>query len=109
MWIWGTRVSALQLFGYTIALGGLIYYKLGAATLREYLSQAGRAWAEYGAKHPAMRKVLVFFAVLLLLFLLLGGLAPSVGYDPQAAIKNSIWLKNLLGSSGDKVLADKVA
>ena len=56
-----------------------------------------------------MRKVVVFFAILLLLFVVLGGLAPSVGYDPQGAIKNSNWLKNLLGSSGDKVLGDKGA
>ena len=107
MWIWGTKVSPLQFFGYSIALGGLVYYKLGGATLKEYLSRGSRAWAEYGAKHPAMRKVIVFFAVLLVLFVVLGGLAPSVGYDPQSAISNSNWLKNLLGTSGDKVLADK--
>ncbi|KAA6414972.1 MAG: DUF250 domain membrane [Lasallia pustulata] len=108
MWIWGTKVSPLQFFGYSIALGGLVYYKLGGATLKEYLSQGSRAWAEYGAKHPAMRKVIVFFAVLLVLFVVLGGLAPSVGYDPQSAISNSNWLKNLLGTSGDKVMGDNV-
>ena len=106
MWIWGTQVSPLQFFGYSIALGGLVYYKLGGSTLKEYLSQGTRAWADFGAKHPALRKVVVFFGVLLILFVLLGGLAPSVGYDPQGAISNSTWLKNLLGMTGDKAVAD---
>ena len=79
--IWGTPISALQYFGYSIALAGLIYYKLGGATIKAQLSELNRAWAEYGAKHPAVRKVIVLGSVLLLLFLVLGGLAPKVGYD----------------------------
>ena len=79
--IWGTPVSALQYFGYSIALAGLVYYKLGGATIKAQLSELNRAWAEYGAKHPAVRKVIVFGSVLLFLFLVLGGLAPKVGYD----------------------------
>ena len=79
--IWGTPVSALQYFGYSIALAGLVYYKLGGATIKAQLSELNRAWAEYGAKHPAIRKVIVLGSVLLLLFLVLGGLAPKVGYD----------------------------
>ena len=90
--IWGTPISGLQYFGYSIALGGLIYYKLGAATLKAQLSDMNRTWAEYGAKHPAMRKVIVFGGIVLVLFILLGGLAPTVGYDStylQSVIKNS--------------------
>ena len=79
--IWGTPVSALQYFGYSIALAGLVYYKLGGATIKAQLSEMNRAWAEYGAKHPAFRKVIVFGSVLVFLFLVLGGLAPKVGYD----------------------------
>ena len=79
--IWGTPVSALQYFGYSVALAGLVYYKLGGATIKAQLSEMNRAWAEYGAKHPALRKVIVFGAVLVFLFLVLGGLAPKVGYD----------------------------
>lgn len=33
--IWGTHVSGLQFFGYSIALGGLMYYKLGANGIKE--------------------------------------------------------------------------
>ena len=79
--IWGTPVSALQYFGYSIALAGLVYYKLGGATIKAQLSEMNRAWAEYGANHPALRKVIVLGAVVIFLFLVLGGLAPTVGYD----------------------------
>ena len=80
--IWGTPVSALQYFGYSIALGGMIYYKLGAESIKSFFSELGRQWAEYGAKHPAQRKVVVFGLVILTIFAVLGGLAPTVGYDP---------------------------
>lgn len=79
--IWGTPVSALQYFGYSIALCGLVYYKLGGATIKAQFSEMSRAWAEYGAKHPALRKLIVFGSIVVLLFILLGGLAPTVGYD----------------------------
>ena len=90
--IWGTLISPLQYFGYSIALGGLIYYKLGAATLKAQFSDMGRAWAEYGANHPATRKMIVFGGVALTLFVFLGGLAPTVGYDSkylQSVMKDS--------------------
>ena len=81
--IWGTPISALQYFGYGIALCGLIYYKLGAATIKAQFSDGGRMWAEYGAKHPALRKLIVFAIVLTLMIVVLLGLAPTVGYDPS--------------------------
>jgi len=85
MIIWGTEVTPLQFFGYGIALCGLVYFKLGADTLKEYTGQAQRAWAEYGSRHPALRKMIGFGVVLLVLFLLLGGLAPRYApdYDPK--------------------------
>lgn len=92
--IWGTPISGLQYFGYSIALGGLVYYKLGAATLKAQFSEMGRSWAEYGVKHPALRKLIVFGGVVLVLFVLLGGLAPQVGYD-------STYLTSVV-KSGDK-------
>lgn len=86
MMIWGTQVTPLQFFGYSIALGGLVYYKLGADILKGHFEQGGRMWADYGVRHPAMRKVLVFGVVMVVLFLLLGGLAPTYApdYDPKA-------------------------
>ncbi len=83
--IWGTPVSALQFFGYTVALVGMVWFKLGGEKLRVYLGEGGRRWAEFGASHPVRRKMLVFGLVLATLILLLGGLAPAFGYDPRAA------------------------
>lgn len=79
--IWGTPISGLQYFGYSIALCGLVYFKLGGETLKVQLGEMNRLWAEYGARHPALRKVFVFGVVILLVILLLGSIAPSVGYN----------------------------
>ena len=79
--IWGTPISPLQYFGYSIALGGLVYYKLGGATIKATFSEMGRGWAEYGAKHPALRKMIVFGTTLLLLIIGIASLAPTLGYD----------------------------
>ncbi|KIW97472.1 uncharacterized protein Z519_01056 [Cladophialophora bantiana CBS 173.52] len=81
MMIWGTPVTKTQFFGYSIALGGLLYYRLGAEQLKQYVGQAGRSWSEFGVQKPAMRKALIFALVLLTVFLLLGGLAPT--YAPS--------------------------
>lgn len=79
--IWGTPVSGLQYFGYSIALCGLIYYKLGAEVLKVQLLEINRSWAEYGVRHPALRKAIIFGCVIALVFLVLGGLAPRVGFE----------------------------
>ena len=91
--IWGTPVTALQYFGYGIALCGLVYFKLGADTLKAQFSEANRQWAEYGAKRPAMRKVIVFGIILLVIIALLGGIAPSAGYNKE-------YLQSLVGQNG---------
>ena len=96
--IWGTPVSGLQFFGYSISLAAMVYFKLGGDNLKSYFSEGGRRWAEYGVKHPAQRKMVVFAGVILTLFFILGGLAPTVGYDTQAAAAESkSWLASLLG------------
>lgn len=82
MAIWHTPVTMTQFFGYSIALTGLVYYKLGADKIREYAGQANRSWAEYGAKHPAQRKGIIIGAVVLVFFLLIGSMAPS--YAPES-------------------------
>jgi hypothetical protein len=77
MLIWGTPVSTLQFFGYSIALSGMLYYKLGAEQLKGYASQLGRSWSEFGVQKPALRKGVVLLAMLFTIFILLGGLAPT--------------------------------
>ena len=90
MLIWGTPVSALQFFGYGIALSGMLYYKLGAEQLKGYASQLGRSWSEFGVQRPALRKVVVFFAILLTIFVLLGGLAPTFAPETTQALKDIV-------------------
>ncbi|OGM41735.1 DUF250 domain membrane protein [Aspergillus bombycis] len=77
MMIWQTPVTGTQFFGYSIALIGLVYYKLGGDKIKEYTGQANRAWAEYGANHPAKRKSIIIGAIVLIFFLLAGSMAPS--------------------------------
>lgn len=81
MLIWGTEVTALQFFGYSIALGGMVYYKLGYEALKNYAGEAGRQWAEFGNSKPVLRKISIIVLVLFTILFLLGGLAPSYAPD----------------------------
>lgn len=93
MMIWQTPVTGTQFFGYSIALIGLVYYKLGADKIREYTGQAGRVWAEYGVNHPAQRKSIIIGAAALIFFLLMGSVAPS--YAPESVDR----VKGMLGGA----------
>lgn len=87
MLIFRDPVSPLQMFGYSIALGGLVYYKLGAEKLKEHMGQAQLAWADFGARRPAMRKLTVAAIVMVTFFILLGGISQAgvvpAQYDPS--------------------------
>lgn len=98
--IWGTPVTLTQYFGYSIALGGMIYYKLGADSIKSFFSELVRQWAEFGSKHPAQRKVIVFGMIILTIFLILGGLAPTAGYDTEQLAKDGMkWFANKSGTT----------
>ena len=90
MLIWGTQVSALQFFGYSLALSGMLYYKLGAEQLKGYASQLGRSWSEFGVQRPALRKMVVFFAILLMTLALLGGLVPTFNPETKQRLKDIV-------------------
>ena len=79
-------VSLLQAFGYSIALGGLVYYKLGAESLKGYFYNGNRKWAEYGVNHPAQRKIVIFGIVVVVLFMILGGLGVSSVTDGKRLV-----------------------
>ncbi|KAH7320118.1 triose-phosphate transporter family-domain-containing protein [Stachybotrys elegans] len=91
MMIWGTAVSGLQFFGYSIALGGMVYYKLGYEQLKGYMGDAGRQWAEFGVRKPVLRKLTIIIGSVFMLFTLFGGLAPTYApeYDPSK-LANSV-------------------
>ncbi|KAF2233772.1 DUF250 domain membrane protein [Viridothelium virens] len=91
MVIFGDPVSGLQFFGYSIALAGLVYYKLGGEKLREYYSLAGRQWAEYGQTRPVARRMIVIGGVLFVVLLAVGGFGnrlPSA-YNPNHFAQNT--------------------
>jgi hypothetical protein len=81
MLIFKDPVSPLQAFGYSIALGGLVYYKLGSEKIKGHVADAQRQWADYGQRAPVMRKVILAGLGLLFLFVLLGGIAPRAGVN----------------------------
>jgi hypothetical protein len=87
MLIWQTPVTGLQFFGYSVALGGLVWYKLGGDKMREYTAGANRAWAEYGNNKPAQRRFVVIGAAALMFFLFIGSLAPSYANDGVNQVK----------------------
>jgi hypothetical protein len=94
MMIWGTQVSGLQFFGYSIALGGMVYYKLGYEAIKGYAGEAGRQWADFGNRRPVLRRIAIIALVLMTVFVVLGGLAPS--YDPTGYLDEA---KNKMGLS----------
>ncbi|EAS32421.3 uncharacterized protein CIMG_03445 [Coccidioides immitis RS] len=77
-----TPVTALQLFGYAIAIGGLLHYKLGTEKIKEYAGQANRSWAEYGATNPIRRRVIIFGVSAFLIICVLVQLGGP--YDPNS-------------------------
>lgn len=97
MMIWGTPVSGLQFFGYSIALGGMVYYKLGYDAIKGYAGEASRQWADFGARKPVLRKVAVIVLAVFVFFSLFTAMAPSYAYDPS---KLTSEVSSRLGKTG---------
>lgn len=79
-------VKPMQAFGYSIALAGLVYYRIGGEQLKEYASQGQRAWADYGMRHPGARRAIAGVGIILLLVLTAvtihsSGVLPREYYD----------------------------
>jgi hypothetical protein len=91
-------VSPLQAFGYSIALGGLVFYKLGNEKIKGFVSDGQRSWSDYGVRHPVMRKLIVIGLAILTVFVILGGLAPQL--PPQYAETAKTKIGSLLGDKG---------
>lgn len=98
MVLFNDPVSGLQAFGYSIALGGLVYYKLGGEKIKGYVAEGQRSWADYGVRHPAMRKLIVVGCGFLVLMLVMGGLAPQVPAEYREAATKKV--TGLLGEKG---------
>jgi hypothetical protein len=90
MVIFHDPVSPLQAFGYSIALGGLVYYKLGGETIKVYIAEGQRSWQEYGTRAPVMRKVIIAGMALLAVFVLLGGFAPRTALNMPGQVRSAM-------------------
>ncbi|KAH8726444.1 triose-phosphate transporter family-domain-containing protein [Phaeosphaeriaceae sp. PMI808] len=98
MFLFKDPVTLLQAFGYTIALGGLVFYKLGGEKIREYLGQGSMKWQEFGHTRPVLRKLMVFAAVIISMFMILGSLGPL--YAPNQTAKAYSGFGKLIGEKG---------
>jgi len=83
-------VTPLQAFGYSIALGGLVYFKLGGEKIKSYVAEGQRSWSDYGVRHPLMRKTIIFGTILLVVFVVFGGLAPAIAPEYNALAKEKL-------------------
>ncbi|KAL6711724.1 hypothetical protein ACN47E_004658 [Coniothyrium glycines] len=90
MFLFKDPVTLLQAFGYSIALGGLVYYKLGGEKLKEYLGQGSMKWQEFGHTRPVLRKLMIFAAVIISMCLVLGSLGPRYAPDSTQQVYSGI-------------------
>lgn len=81
MMIWGTIVTPLQFIGYAIALGGLVYYKLGGEQVRMHLEAAGQRWRSMSSRRPFLWRMLMFIIAFCIVYAFVDTLAPS--YAPK--------------------------
>lgn len=82
MVIFRDPVAPLQFFGYSIALGGLVWYKLGPDGVKNGLRDSQLAFAQMRQNNPARAKGLVLAATIIGAFLVVYTFFPSlVGLD----------------------------
>lgn len=87
MMIWGTIVTPLQFLGYSIALAGLVYYKLGGEQIQKNIEAVHQGWRNFGTRRPLVRKFVMLIVAFGTVYMLIGILAPSFTpkYDVSAA------------------------
>ena len=90
MVIFRDPVSGLQAFGYSIALGGLVYYKLGGEKIKGFVAEGQRSWSDYGVRQPVMRKLIVIGLVILAMFVVLVGMAPQLPPEYTESAKTKL-------------------
>lgn len=78
MAIFGDPVTLTQYFGYSIALGGLMYYKLGGEKLKQIGTDTRLTIGSFQREKPVAAKVIVACAALGFVLMLVYGCGPSV-------------------------------
>lgn len=77
MMIFRDPVTAQQFFGYSIALAGLVYYKLGAEKIQTLATDVRLQVGEYRRSNPAQAKAIVAGVAVTVILLVLYTGAPS--------------------------------
>ena len=78
--IFGDPVTGQQYFGYSIALGGLVYYKLGVDKLRSMVGDAKMYINETRVNNPSkVKRGLIYVAMGISFLLLLGWWRTATG------------------------------
>lgn len=77
MMIFHDPVTPQQFFGYSIALGGLVYYKLGAEKIQTLATDVKLQVGEYRRTNPAKAKGIAISAACAIILLVLYAGAPS--------------------------------
>lgn len=83
MVIFQDPVSGTQVFGYAIALGGLVYYKLGADGVKNFARDAQLSLGQMRQDNPGRTKAMMAGAALFVLAILYFVLSPALptGYS----------------------------
>ncbi|KAJ5279616.1 sugar phosphate/phosphate translocator [Penicillium angulare] len=77
MMIFHDPVTPLQFFGYSIALGGLCYYKLGAEKMQSLTTDVRLQVGEYRRTNPGKARIIAGGAVLSVILIVLYSGAPA--------------------------------
>ncbi|KAK4495572.1 hypothetical protein PRZ48_012840 [Zasmidium cellare] len=85
MVIFRDPVSPIQFFGYSIALAGLVYYKLGADGVKNFARDAQLSMGTMRQNHPARAKGLILGGVFVTLMLVTWYLWPSIPTEYKKA------------------------
>lgn len=67
MIIFGDPVTAQQFFGYSIALAGLMYYRLGAEKMQSLITDARLQVGDYRQKNPVRARAITYGGILVFL------------------------------------------
>jgi hypothetical protein len=77
MFIFHDPVTGQQFFGYSLALAGLVWYKLGADQIRSLATNSRLQFAEYRQQNPARTRIIALVAILAVVAFILWAWSPA--------------------------------
>lgn len=89
MLIFHDPVTGQQFFGYSVALAGLVYYKLGADKMQSLATDARLQFADYRQKNPARTKLVGIVGLLLIVSWAFWMWGPMSGGEYAQYVRNA--------------------